>query len=53
MRRPTQNNGSVSNNSFDEGKESEGGDRYLHQQIRSLIEYNHRRKKHLLNGEED
>lgn len=27
-------------------------DRYLHQQIRNLIEYNHQNKKHALNGEE-
>lgn len=28
-------------------------DRYMYQQIRNLIEYNHQNKKHLLNGEED
>lgn len=35
------------------GQEIEFDDRYLHQQIRSLIEYNHQNKKHLLNGEDE
>lgn len=31
---------------------NEREERYLHQQIRNLIEYNHQNKKHLLNGED-
>jgi len=55
-KRPTRNNNggySTPNNPINDEKESEGDERYLHQQIRNLIEYNHRRKKHLLNGEDD
>ena len=52
-RRPPQSNGNSTNNIVLGEKETEGDERYLHQQIRSLIEYNHRRKKHLLNGEDD
>jgi len=52
-RRPPQTNGSYPNNNGVEESESDGNDRYLHQQIRSLIEYNHRQKKHQLNGQDD
>jgi hypothetical protein len=51
--RPVSDSQASQINPLEDFKESENTDRYLHQQIRSLIEYNHRRKKHLLNGEVD
>jgi len=51
--RPPQPTDSHSNNIGIDESDSDGNDRYLHQQIRSLIEYNHRQKKHQLNGQDD
>ena len=48
------NGQSTSGSEYDErqpNKKSSKDDRYLHQQIRSVIDYNHQNKKHLLNGE--
>lgn len=46
-------NDNYPNNNNVEDSDSDGNGRYLHQQIRSLIEYNHRQKKHQLNGQDD